>query len=78
MKRVLVIAGMMGAFVLGMSTPALTFWDFPHMRSARNHLFAAREELRQASGIPMGRRERALEHTNKAIEECDRAIEDRR
>jgi hypothetical protein len=77
MKRLLVLAGMMGAFVLGMSTPALTFWDMPHMRAARGHLFAAREELRQASGIRMGRRERALELTNKAIEECDRAIDDR-
>jgi hypothetical protein len=77
MKKILVLAGMMGAFVLGMSTPALTFWDMPHMRSARAHLYGARDELRQASGIRDGRRERALEHVNRAIDECDHAIEDR-
>lgn len=77
MRKLLVLTGMIGAYVLGMSKPALTFWDFPHMRAARGHLFAAREALRQASGIREGRRERALELTNKAIEECDRAIEDK-
>jgi len=77
MKKLLVLAGMMGAFVLGTSTPAFTLWDMPHMRAARGHLYAAREELRQAYNIRAGRRERALELTNKAIEECDHAIENR-
>jgi hypothetical protein len=77
MKKLLVLAGMIGAFALGTSTPALSFWDMPHMRSARGHLVAARNELREASGIRGGRRERALDHVDRAIEECDRAIEDR-
>jgi len=76
-KKLVVVTGMLGAFVLGTCTPASSLWDYPRMRAARGHLFAARDELRQASGIRGGRRERAIEHVNKAIEECDHAIDDK-
>jgi len=77
MKRFLILAGMLASFVLGMATPAFTFPDYPNMRSARGHLVQAREWLEKATNIRNGRREKALEHVNKAIDECDLAIADR-
>jgi hypothetical protein len=77
MKRLLILAGMLASFVLGMAAPAFTFQDHPNMRNARGHLFQAREWLEKAHGIRFGRREKALEHVNKAIDECDQGIADR-
>jgi hypothetical protein len=75
MKKLLIAAGMLGAFVLGMSTPAFTQRDHPRIRAAREHLEQARVELQNAAHDYKGHRTKALEHAGKAIEECDRALE---
>jgi hypothetical protein len=75
MKKLIIIAGMLGAFILGMSTPAFTQRDHPRIRAARGHLERAREELRGAEHDYRGHRGKAIEHVDKAIAECDRAME---
>ena len=76
MKKTLVVAGMLGAFVLGMATPAFTQrGDHPRIRAAQEHLERAREELSHASHDYGGHRQKALEHVDKALEECHRAME---
>jgi hypothetical protein len=74
MKKLLIIAGMLGAFILGMCTPAFTQMDHPRIRAARGHLERAREELRNAAHDYRGHRVKAIEHVDKAIVECDRAM----
>ena len=46
----------------------------PHMRSALDHMRAAREELRMAEHNKGGWRVRALENLNRAIGETERGI----
>jgi hypothetical protein len=75
MKKILVIAGMLGSFVLGLSTPAFTQRDHPRIRAAQEHLERAKEELRNAAHDYKGHRSKAIEHIDKALEECHRAIE---
>jgi hypothetical protein len=75
MRKLMIVAGMLGAFLLGMSTPAFTQRDHPRIRAAREHLEHAREELRAAAHDYRGHRAKALEHVDRAIGECDRAIE---
>jgi len=77
MKRLSIFAALLASFVLGMATPAFTFPDYPNMRSARGHLVQAKEWLEKSYNIRNGRREKALDHVNKAIDECDLAIADR-
>jgi len=74
MKKLIIILGMLGAFILGMCTPAFTQLDHPRIRAARGHLERAREELRNAVPVYGGHRVKALEHVDKAIIECDRAM----
>jgi hypothetical protein len=66
---------MLGAFILGMSTPAFTRLDHPRIRAARGHLERAREELQGAAHDFRGHRVKAIVHVNKALADCDRAIE---
>ena len=74
MKKLWIIAAMLGAFALGMCTPAFTQMDHPRIRAARRHLEEARMELQNAAHDYRGHRARALEHVNHAIEECDKAM----
>jgi hypothetical protein len=74
MKKLLIVAGMMGAFLLGMATPAFTQRDHPRVRAAREHLERAKQELRGAAHDYRGHRAKAIEHVERAIAECDRAI----
>jgi hypothetical protein len=48
--------------------------DQPHMRSALEHLRAARTELQEAEHNKGGWRARALMHTDRAIGETERAM----
>ena len=48
--------------------------DQPHMRSALEHLRAARAELRVAEHDKGGWRMHALEHTDRAIRETERGM----
>lgn len=73
-KRLLILAGMLASFVLGMATPAFNQENAPNMRGARRSLVEARGWLEKAHDIRYGRREKALEHVNKAIDECDQGI----
>jgi len=75
MKKLLVIAGMLGAFLLGLATPAFTQRDHPRIRAAQEHLNLARTELSDAAHEYGGHRKKALEHVDKALEECTRALE---
>jgi len=75
MKKLIIVAGMLGAFILGMATPAFTQRDHPRIRAAREALVRAREELRGAARDYRGHRAKAIEHTDKAIVECDKAME---
>jgi len=75
MKKLWIIAAVLGAFVLGLCTPAFTQPDHPRIRAAHRHLEEARVELQDAAHEYRGHRAKALEHVNHAIEECDRAIE---
>jgi hypothetical protein len=75
MKKLLIVGGMLGAFVLGLSTPALTQMDHPRIRAAQEHLERAKEELRNAAHDYRGHRAKAIEHVDKALEECHRAME---
>jgi hypothetical protein len=76
MKKTLVVAGMVGAFVLGMATPAFTQrGDHPRIRAAQEHLGRAREELAHAEHDFGGHRAKALEHVDRALEECHLAME---
>jgi hypothetical protein len=75
MKRLLIVGGMFGAFLLGLATPALTQMDHPRVRAAEEHLRLARAELANAAHEYGGHRKKALEHVDKALEECHRAIE---
>lgn len=75
MKRLLVITGLIGAFILGMATPAFTQRDHPRIRAARGFLEHARGELQATGHDFRGHRLKAIEHVNKAIAECDRALE---
>ena len=74
MKKLLLVAGMLAAFVLGMCVPAFTQPDHPRIRAARRHLEEARGELEHAAHDYHGHRVKAIEHINHAIEECDRAM----
>jgi hypothetical protein len=75
MKRLLIVSGMFGAFILGLATPALTQMDHPRIRAAEEHLRLARVELANAAREYGGHRKKALEHVDKALEECHRAME---
>jgi F0F1-type ATP synthase membrane subunit b/b' len=75
MKKLVIIVAILGAFILGMATPAFTQRDHPRIRAARGHLERAREELQNAAHDYRGHRVKAIEHVNKAIAECDRALE---
>jgi hypothetical protein len=75
MKKLMIVVGMLAAFLLGMSTPAFTQRDHPRIRAAREHLQRAREELRGAAHDYRGHRGKAIEHVDRAIGECDRAME---
>jgi hypothetical protein len=75
MKKLLVVAGMMGAFLLGLATPAFTQRDHPRIRKAEEHLNLARHELSDAAHEYGGHRAKAIEHIDKALEECHRALE---
>ncbi len=75
MKKLMIVAGMLVAFILGMSTPAFTQRDHPRIRAARAALEHAKEELRGAAHDYRGHRAKAIEHVDRAIAECDRAIE---
>jgi len=75
MKKLLMIAGIVGAFLLGMATPAFTQMDHPRIRAAQEHLEAARHELADAAHDYKGHRAKAIEHVDKALEECHRAME---
>jgi hypothetical protein len=75
MKKLFVVGGMLGAFVLGLSTPALTQVDHPRIRAAQGLLLKAKEELRLAAHDYRGHRVKAIEHVDQALEECRRAIE---
>lgn len=75
MKKLIIVTGMIGTFILGMATPAFTQRDHPRIRAARNFLERSREELQAAAHDYRGHRVKAIEHVNKAIAECDRALE---
>jgi uncharacterized low-complexity protein len=75
MKKLLIVAAIIGAFLLGNSAPAQ--YAGVNMRNAREALLSARASLEKATNIPFGRREKALDHVNKAIEQCNLAIERR-
>ena len=47
----------------------------PHMQSALDHLFSARNELQAASADKGGHRTRALELTDSAISEVQRGMD---
>jgi hypothetical protein len=74
MKKLLIIGGMFGAFLLGLITPAFTQPDHPRIRAAEEHLRLARQELSNAAHEYGGHRAKAIEHVDKAIEECHRAM----
>ena len=61
MKKLLIIAGMVGAFVLGVCTPAFTQADHPRIRAAHHHLEEARHELQDAARDYRGHRAKALD-----------------
>jgi len=75
MKKLWIITAMLIAFGLGLSTPAFTQGDHPRIRAARRHLEEARMELQNATHEFRGHRAKALDHVNRAIEECDKALE---
>jgi hypothetical protein len=75
MKKWMIITAILGAFLLGMATPAFTQRDHPRIRAARGALERARQDLEGAAHDYRGHRSKAIEHVNKAIAECDRAIE---
>ncbi len=47
----------------------------PEIRAAIRHLEQARDNLQRAAHDFHGHRAKALEHTNHAIEECQKALE---
>jgi hypothetical protein len=50
--------------------------DFPHMRAALHDLRAARESLTHAEPRFKGHRDKAIEHVDAAIHECEDALKE--
>jgi hypothetical protein len=48
--------------------------DYPHLHHALDHLREARDELKSADAIFGGHRDRAIEHTTKAIRQVEDAL----
>jgi len=48
---------------------------YPEIRAAIRHLEQARDALQNAAHDFKGHRVKALEHTNHALEECQKALE---
>ena len=74
-RQLLLIPGVLAAFVLGMCTSALTAERHPNLRAAQAFLGKAQQSLVEAAGDFQGHKVKAMGHIKLAVEELQLAID---